>query len=163
MGIEGNHSELEAVGAQSQIPECIKHYILKYCNIIRGWRTFSLCVCGILFCLTILHAGLVRTITTTLCLEKKLGIHCCPIVHHLVLLQLPAQRWLLYFPVGELTQAKACVRAGSLRPWGTCYSFSLVSSTPLCVLLFILPHYSFLSSLPYLFIFSLSPSSFTTL
>lgn len=44
------------------------------------------------------------------------------------------------------------MRAGSLRPRGTCYSFSSISSASLWLLVFILPHYSFSLS----FIFYLS-------
>lgn len=110
-------------------------------------------------CLTVLHAGLIRTITGRVVLGRD-APHPSPSrsVHHLVLLCFPAQRWLLYFPVGALARARACVRAGSLRPRGTCYSFSLVFISPppplLSSVVYTPPLHSFLCSLPYL---SISP------
>lgn len=54
-------------------------------------------------------------------------------------------RWasLLQLPAHFCSHKAWLRRVSSLRPQGICYWFSLVSSAPLCVLLFILPHYSF--------------------
>lgn len=50
-------------------------------------------------------------------------------------------------PVSALIWAKACVKAGSVRPQGTCYSFSLVFiDSPLCSVVYTPPHYFFFSS-----------------
>lgn len=88
----------------------------------------------------ILHSGLVWTLRAILCLAKSLCIFCHLCVHHSVLLYLPALLWLLYIPLCALAWAKVCVRAGSLRPQGTCYSFSLVFiSSPLCSVVYTPP------------------------
>lgn len=64
----------------------------------------------------------------------------------------PAQILVAWFPRGCAHTGHKPVRAGSLRPRGTCYSFSSISSASLWLLVFILPHYSFSLS----FIFYLS-------
>lgn len=50
-------------------------------------------------------------------------------------------------PVSALIWVKACVKAGSVRPQGTCYSFSLVFiDSPLCSVVYTPPTTFFFSS-----------------
>lgn len=96
---------------------------------------------------------LVKTISTMLLLEKcRLTVQCA-----LLAAFVTSNVGCRVSPLGELTAAESCVRPASLWPRGTCSSFSLVSSAPLCALVFILPHFSSLSPPPlaYLYIFFL--------
>lgn len=69
------------------------------------------------------------------------------------------------FPVCAFIWAKACVKAGSVRLQGTCYSFSLVFiDSPLCSVVYTPPTtFFFLGFLSYLFISPLSLRSFAAL
>lgn len=114
------------------------------------------CVC-LLYCVTILRPCLVRTVTTMLYLAASFAVSVLLITRCFCNFQLS-----FGFFISPSVRSYGPKHVWGRAVWGRgAHVTRLVwfSSAPLWVLLFILPHYSFLCFLAYLFIFPLSLSS----